>query len=60
MAVAVDVQTEGLRQLERAERLVELGSSGPRNRRTAVTWSHGGGFGQLDMGLSENRVYSQL
>ena len=43
MALAVDVQTEGLRQLERAERLVELGSSGPRNRRTAVTrLSHGG------------------
>ena len=45
MALAVDVQTEGLRQLERAERLVELGSSGPRNRRTAVPGADGGGCG---------------
>ena len=40
MAVAVDVQTEGLRQLERAERLVEVGLTGPRNRRTAATWKN--------------------
>ncbi|CAJ1407566.1 unnamed protein product [Effrenium voratum] len=35
MAVVVDAQTEGLRQLERAERLLEVGT-GPRSRRTPV------------------------
>lgn len=30
-----DVQSEGLRQLERAERLIEVGT-GPRSQRTAV------------------------
>eukprot|EP00440_Ansanella_granifera_P036265 gb/GFBE01039353.1/.p1 GENE.gb/GFBE01039353.1/~~gb/GFBE01039353.1/.p1 ORF type:complete len:829 (+),score=181.64 gb/GFBE01039353.1/:1-2487(+) len=35
-AAVMDVRAEGLRQLERAERLLEVGSSAPRGRRTPV------------------------
>lgn len=46
-----DVQTEGLRQLERAERLIEVGT-GPRSQRTAVHKS-------LEQLFGEARVRSQ-
>jgi len=51
-AAVVDVHAEGLRQLERAERLVEVGSSGPRSRRTAVHKS-------LEQLFGEARLRSQ-
>ncbi|CAE7931397.1 unnamed protein product, partial [Symbiodinium necroappetens] len=51
-AAVVDVHSEGLRQLERAERLVEVGSSGPRSRRTAVHKS-------LEQLFGEARLRSQ-
>ncbi|CAE7739615.1 unnamed protein product [Symbiodinium pilosum] len=51
-AAVVDVHAEGLRQLERAERLLEVGSTGPRSRRTAVHKS-------LEQLFGEARLRSQ-